>query len=312
MPQDNLSAEDIEAQILADQGQLENADGDPVLDEPQSPEYDEPEISEDDLNRAAVLEASRKGWQPKSKFKGPADKWVDAATFLERGEKFNKNLQEKVAQLESKLAQFQGNAAQFAKFHEETIAKKQSELDEAIRQLRVQRSQATREGEDEVAVALEDRIEELKAEKQAVGKIEKPEEQEQRPAGPNPNDLVLQEWAEDGNQWWNEEPRMQAYAVSLGESLIKSGETARGRPFLDKVAEQMRIQFPRYFRLKEGNANSRKPQGAEGTGSRSSVGKPVRGKTEADLPEVDRKLMEQFVSEGWTTREKFLDSYFSR
>ena len=258
--------------------------------------------------------ARRKGWLPKSEYQGDPDKWVDAATFIDRGNKFNKNLQREVEALKQKLADFEGTKAAFRKFHEETLAKKDAELQAAINALRVQRSQATQDGDHETAIALEDRIDELKAERKAFSAVEAVQPPPADPTTPaNPAGLhveVLNEWIDDGNTWFREDTKLQAYAVSVGEDLIRSGEKLRGRKFLDKVAEIVAEDFPRKF--KQRSITTPASPVSSSTPSRSTPSAGTRPRTEADLPPEDLKLMRQFIKEGWTTKEKFLAGYFSR
>lgn len=273
-------------------------------------------------------QASRKGWVPKDKFTGPADKWVDAKTFVQRGERFTKNLVREVEQLKAQIAQFEGTRKAFVKFHEETIAAKDKELKETIRQLKVQRSAAIREGDDDTSVDLEERIEAVEQQRKEIKALpaETPEGEESADGkpeakGPDANDPVLKEWIEDGNAWFDKDETLRAYAVEVGNALIKEGTKVRGRPFLDLVAAKMRENFPRKFKQYDAEAaagNGEPPAGrrgtAEGSDDSSTGAKSgaVNGKTERDLPAEDLKLMRQFIKEGWMTKEKFLASYFSR
>ena len=192
------------------------------------------------------------------------------------------------------------------KFHEETLATKDAELAATIKELRIHRSEATRNGEDELAISLEDRIDLLAAQRKEVKKLPT-EEEAAASTTPQPNP-VLDEWIEDGNTWFNDDPSLRSYAIALGDTLIKNGETKRGRPFLDLVAEKMAVDFPRRFKKTEkAVSGASSVEGASGSGSRNSAG----GRTERDLPAEDLALMKQFIREGWTTKEKFLASYFS-
>ena len=257
--------------------------------------------------KAAESLAGSRGWLPKAQYKGDPAKWVDAQTFNERGERFTANLQREVSELRETIKEFQGTKEAFKKFHDETIAKKNAELAETIKQLRIQKSEATREGDHEVAIALEDRIEELNKTKEAVSDVEQKQEGGAKASGPNPKDPVLQEWIEDGNQWFDTDPALRSYAIALGESLIQNGETVKGRKFLDKLRGLMAEEFPRKFAKKE----TTPPAGGKVSGSDSNSTGQGGGKTEADLPPEDLALMKQFIKAGWTTKEKFLAGYFS-
>lgn len=270
-------------------------------------------------DKAAETEASRKGWVPRAQYKGDPAKWVDAKTFIERGERFVVNLQREVSSLKAQIEGFEGTKKAFAKFYEEALEKKDKELQEAITALRVQRSSAIRDGDDEFAVQIEDRIDLLKEQKRelkALPDTPKAPATDAPKDDANPDeppavktDPVILEWIEDGNTWFDEDPRLRAYALSVGDRLIKEGETVRGRRFLDKVTAIMKQEFPRKFRDKVPPAVDSLPNHVEG-GDNAPNGKSG-GKTEKDLPSEDRALMNQFIASGLTTKEKFLKSYFS-
>lgn len=261
--------------------------------------------------------ALRQGWTDREQYKGDPKKWVDAKTFVARGERFAKNLEQEVAALRHKLEDFEGTKAAFVKFHEETISRKEEELKEAIAGLRVQRSQAQREGEDEQVVQIEDRIDLLKSQQKGL----KAPEVVPAVAASTSADMsnpVLLEWIDDGNQWFNDEPRLRTYALSVGDKMIAEGEPARGREFLDKVAAVLHRDFPRRFKATGDSASTlaNATSGAvSSTGRQAGGGRTgavgASGKTERDLPPEDRALMVQFIREGYTTKEKFLASYFS-
>lgn len=269
---------------------------------------------------AAIAEATRKGWVSKEEFTGDKKRWVDAATFLERGERFNKNLQREVQQLKKQLETFEGTKKQFIKFHEETLAAKQSELDTAISALRVQKSQATADHEHEQAVALEDRIDLLRGQKAELTKeaaalksdeLDKPaaateEDAEALGAARMAQNAAVQEWVEDGNEWFKDNPKLRAYAVSVTEEMLKDGEKARGRKLLDLVAERVKADFPRSFK------SDAQPRNNVESGSGRGGKGPAGGKSERDLPAVDRQIMNDLIAGGYTTKENYLASYFSR
>lgn len=277
------------------------ADDAPELDLPG--DADDHDGTPDPRVAASESEAGRKGWVPKHLYKGDPKKWVDAGTFLDRGERFNKNLQREVESLKSELASFKGTAAKFQKFHEETVERKNGEIKEAISALRVQRAQALSDGDAQLSVELEDRIDLLKDQQKEVKEIETA-----APPPPDPKDnVVLQEWIEDGNPWFQDEPKMRDYALELGTQMRKAGDTRQGRVFLDSVTEQMQKDFPRYFRQKTGRQGASAVDNGDAGGGAGSA----RSHSARDLPSEDRALMREFIKQGVTTEEKFLKSYFS-
>jgi hypothetical protein len=309
MPPEMQTAAELDAELAGELGlDLDEGEGEGGEDEGGPSGEQSPEAKAEAAHYE--VQASRQGWVPREQYKKDPKNWVDAKTFVERGERFVNNLQTELATLRQELADFQGTKAAFVKFHEETIAKKDGELKAAIAELRVQRSQAQREGEDETVIQLEDRIELLK-EQQKELKAE-PVKQATAAGGPAKvdfNNPVLEEWIEDGNQWFKDEPKLRDYAIVVGETLVSNGETARGRAFLDKIGETMKRDFPRRFKAQESGGGSAMAGAASGSGNAGGRGGSMV-KTAKDLPEVDRNLMKQFIKEGWTTEEKFLASYF--
>ena len=264
-------------------------------------------------------EAARKGWKPESQYTGPEGKWVDAKTFVERGERFTKKLEGEIDTLKKQVSAFEGTKAQFRKFFDDQMAKRDKEHTEAIQALRIQRNQATREGDDELAVELEDRIEATRKQ-QATLKAEASEAAEERTEGvsaaagnePNP---VLDEFIADGNSWFKDDEALAKHAITVGKQMRANGEKAIGRKFLEMVKEQVRDDFPRRF--KEIDAANGTPQrqsatGGTGNGGNGSTSAGYNGKTERDLPPEDLQVMRQFIKDGLYTKETFLKSYFSR
>lgn len=246
--------------------------------------------------RSAETEAGAQGWVPKDQFKGPAAKWIDAETFLERGKGFHKKLTDEVASLKAKVQRTDALGKQFQKFHEEAMAAKQVELDTAIKQLKKDHREAIRDGDDDAADALEGRIDVLNREK-ATAKVvpEAPAEPQMSP--------IVEAWIADGNQWFQNDSKLQRYAVDLGAELKAKGETAEGREFLDKITAIMREDFPTKF----GNQLRNRPGTVDSGSSRAATS--AAGPTERDLPPEDRRLMREFIEAGWTTRDKFLSEY---
>ena len=263
-------------------------------------------------------EARRKGWRPEAEYAGPEDKWVDAKTFVERGERFTKKLEGTIADLTRKIESFEGTKAQFRTFFDEQMAKRDREHAEAISNLRVQRSQAIREGDDNLAIELEDRIEATREQQKAMKASAATAAAEHVPAATSPtppgeDNPVLTEWVADGNSWFRQDDILTKHALSIGEAMRKSGETLTGRAFLDKVTEKVKSDFPRRFKSLESTSGQRQTstEGSTQSGA-GTASSGTGGKTERDLPAADLAIMRQFVKDGLYTKEQFLKSYFSR
>jgi len=250
------------------------------------------------------LLARAQGWRPKEEYTGDASKWVDADLFVERGRNFNSKLKTDLAAVQKELAAFKGTAEAFAKFHRETMASKDKELDTAIRQLRLQKAEATTDGEHEAVLVYEDRIEALQTQQKELKQTLATPVEPPAPVTPEVHP-IMQEWIEDGNEWFNTDTKMRNYSMMVAQEFRDAGDTTQGRKFMDKVTEKMKEEFPAKF----GNPNRSRP-GAVGTGNRSPAA--PAGKTERDLPAADRELMDKFVKDKLMTKEAFIKDYFSR
>lgn len=272
---------------------------------------------DENLQREQEVEASRKGWVPKHKFKGPEGQWKDAATFLRDGESFKGAMQGEISRLKRELEEFKGTAKQFAEFQQRQIEQRDSEISNLTRDLKRQQREAIRNGDDEAADAIEDRIAILDEERRTTKsqlKDTKPNEQATTPtADPmsvdehgNTQNPVILAWVADGNQWFQQDKKMRDYAFGIANELIQGGETRRGRPFLDAIAEKMAEAFP--LKFGEGRSDPTR-RGSMTESGRSSSGSG--NYTKNDLPEEDRRLMELGIRQGWTTEANFVKNYFA-
>lgn len=269
------------------------------------------------LQREQEAEAARSGWQPRDQYKGPEGKWKDAATFLRDRERFKDRLQHRVELLTRELEEFKGTAKQFAEFQQRQIEQRDAEIANLQKKLRTDLRAAIREGDDEAADAIEQRIDLLSEErenvkKQLAGTKQAPTEQPPNAqrnavdANGNTDNPVVQAWIDDGNSWFQSSKPMREYAFAIADELMQSGEKRRGREFLDLVTEKMREAFP--VQLGEGRGDPTR----RGSMAETSSGLyRANARTEADLSEADRALMNRGIKEGWTTKEKFLSTVFN-
>jgi len=289
-------AERTQEEIAAELTEVESAlvakeTGEEVI---QSPD---PEIL------AIEKEAGRHGWVPKSMYKGDPAKWKPAQEYLDAGLRYNKNIKAELEDLKTKYSHLEKTGQAFAKYHEEAMARKDQELKDAIAETTRKLREAVRDGDDNLADTLEARKELLQEERAALKKeppAEPPKPTVQEPSGVNP---VVKDWIEDGNEWFDTDPELRAYALEVGKQLRANGETAMGRKMLDMVAAQVREDFPRRFKKQQTTRQSQ-------VETSDTTGGTVASYSIHDLPAEDLALMKEFIAKGWTTKEKFLKNYF--
>jgi len=259
--------------------------------------------SPDPETLAIEKEAGRHGWVPKAHYKGDPAKWKPAQEYLDAGLRYNKNIKAELEDLKGKYAHLEKTGQAFAKYHEEAMARKDQELKDAIAETTRKLREAVRDGDDNLADTLEARKELLQEERAALKKeppAEAPKADVQMPSGVNP---VVKDWIEDGNEWFDTDPELRAYALEVGKQLRANGETAMGRKMLDLVAAQVREDFPRRFKKQQTTRQSQ----VETSDTTGSTGTSY---SVHDLPAEDLALMKEFIAKGWTTKDKFLKNYF--
>jgi hypothetical protein len=160
------------------------------------------------------LKAIEQGWIPKEEFDGDEESFIDAAEFVRRGELFRK------IETQSKELKAVRQAIEALKVHHSKV--KESEYQRALKTLQDARKQAFVDGEHERAFALEERIDEIKAEKdQIVREAETPAVED---VGYTPE---FQSWV-DRNSWYESNKVMRKAADAIGMELHQEGHTPKG------------------------------------------------------------------------------------
>jgi len=232
---------------------------------------------------AVELKAIDQGWIPREEFDGDDESFIDAAEFVRRGELFNKieKQSKEVKQLRTALEAF--------KEHHSKV--KQAEYERALKSLKEARKQAVLDGEHERAFALEEKMEEIVAEKEAVTREVKdiPTEVED-----NEYTAEFSQWV-DRNDWYETNEVMRATADALGLKLHNQGYSPK--EVLRKVESAIRKEFPHKFRTAAAN----REQAVEAS-TRSG---PTKKASESLTPS-EREIMRKIVNTGIMTEDQYI------
>lgn len=235
------------------------------------------------------------GWRPKEEFKGDESRWVDAETFVKKGEevlpivKANaRKAEEALAKAQAEIAEMKDSFKEFKKYHSQT---EQRALAQARKELEREMAEAV-EAKDHKAVR------EIAADMAALSK------DVQTDANGNPYQTpdhakVLNQWRGE-NPWFGSDRVMTAAANAVADELEQAG--VKGAEQLAEVVKRMRAEFPHKFE----NANRKTPAAVEGS-------TPTRkaGKTWADLPPEARQTADKWVKQGLLTKEQYLKDFFA-
>ena len=272
-----------------------------MTEEAIKPEDEDP-IEKTPEQIAVEDKARRMGWRPKEEYSGPGHKWVEAATFVERGETELPILRERLRKFDDRLAsterELTGTRSELREAR--TKITEQSEVLGELRDLSVtaaqrgfQRAQAEIAEKQRRAVAEADTItfERLEREKHDLEstrpvvrpkvetKPEVPATQPQNQAGQlSPSETAtITGWINE-NPWYNADPELNAVATSLHGLIRSQNPTWSLDDNLAEVKARVVTRYPEKF---PGEGRRRAPAAVS-----ASSAPPPRStkKTVADLP----------------------------
>lgn len=265
---------------------------------------DEQNTGEGELGEVEVSRAKGMGWVPQENFRGDPAKWIDAKTFLKRGDEVmpilrsqNKRLEETVgqtrAQLEAQTRAFQelqGSVTELQKFYAEQAKQQAARI---RTELLAELKQARKDDDVEAEVVIQGKLNELTQNPPEPAAAPAPAPATP-PVDPEANPEYQQFLAE--NSWFKEDQVLASAALAVGDALIKQHKgQLRGKAFFDEVAKTMRERFP-----EQTGTPARAPSKVDG--ARSSGGQGGgggNGTSYSDLPpeakDVCKKEAEKFV-----------------
>jgi hypothetical protein len=228
------------------------------------------------------LKAIDQGWIPKDDFDGDESEFIDAAEFVRRGELFKK------IETQSKEVKALRQALESFKVHHSKV--KEAEYERALKTLQSARKDAVINGEHEQAFALEEKIDEIKAEKAMVVAEGK---------APVVQDDVgytaeFQAWV-DKNSWYENNKVMRATADALGVAYHKEGFNPA--EVLRKVANDIREEFKDKFK-KQSSERTMAVEPSTRTGSNTRASEVMTSE--------EREIMRQIVRMGGITEAEYI------
>lgn len=248
------------------------------------------------------------GWVPEDDFRGDPDRWVDAETFVKRGEEVLPIVKERLdnalekitamqGEFESKMTRMQdalNNITSYSEKVAETSYKKAAqEYEHKLATLKNQMKKAVKEGD-------EDTYTELEAELETLAPPEKPEEKVQTQELP----AWFDGWKKE-NTWFGADREVTRVAASYDND----GEWEphlTGRERADAVTAKIKELYPQKFE----NPNRQKPGAVDsGGGDDRKTGK----KTFNDLPKWAKDAYEQLKEDFEFSNKKFTkDQYLAQ
>lgn len=225
--------------------------------------------------------AMEQGWRPKEEFEGDPDAFIDAPEFVRRGELFSK-IEHQSKELKAVKA-----ALDALKQHHSKV--KEVEYERALKALQNARKQALVEGETERFLELEQRIEEVKEEKEEFDKgISAVKAEPVRDINPE-----FTAWV-DRNSWYESSKPMRAYADKLGVELAQEGYEPS--EVLRLVEKEIKKEFAHKFQ----NQKASRPQAVE------SAGRSGAKVDTFQMTDEERNIMRKMVRGGALTEQEYI------
>ncbi|HDZ25506.1 hypothetical protein LCGC14_0643110 [marine sediment metagenome] len=253
------------------------------------------------------------GWSPEESFRGDADKFVDAKTFVERGEGYipflKKDLKQMSGKLEdarSEVAGLKGDIKELGEYHKKTADREfkraEAEFKKEVKTLKGKLREAAKSEDitefDQVESELEV-LEQNKPEKP----VETSTKTDTQPQGPHPD---FPAWLAD-NPWFTEKPRLAAYATQVERELAAKNPDLVGRPMMDEITKEIKGAFPEVFE----NPNRQEANTVD-PGGNPPPGGNNKKHIFANLPDEAKQQYERFSKKiGWEsfTKEQYCKEY---
>lgn len=240
------------------------------------------------------------GWVPQEEFRGPSDKWRDAAEFVRKGEEDLPVVRERLRDTTRKLTQLE----QRLQAREQEFSQNYGQLERMTTvALQRQREQinASYVAAQRQAVELGDvaRFDQLRSDQQqalhnfdsdAYQARQAPRQQPQQ--GPAPEEVPIVTAWQRSNPWFLHDAEMNSVAQAAHVRIGRENPNMSLQENLEKTTAYVRQRYPERF-----PQQPMRQATVEG-GSRMAISSGARSKGAADLPADARRQGEKFVREG--------------
>lgn len=249
---------------------------------------DNTDVQESQLSTVEERAAAR-GWRPQEEWEGEPDEWVDARTFVQKGELMDTIHAERkrANKLEKELGTVKSSVDEI-RSHYEKMAK--AEVEKTLKELKAKRRDALRIDDHETVDEIEEQIEEIKTEKSRIDSAKETNT-------PAPLPPEVQSWLGD-NPWADEnsstyDAELASEALALLQLEVNRGGYA-GKETLNKVKGKVERLYPEKFNSKTRTTTS---IDSSDVSTRGNTG-PKGGKLASRLTDEQKDIGKKFVSLG--------------
>lgn len=239
--------------------------------------------------------AREMGWRPKEEFKGDPEKWVEAETFVKRGEEIlpilkanSKKLEAANAALKAEMAETKKAVAEFKQYHSQT---EKRAYERAMKDLEARQAQAVEDNDLKA-------VREITREITDLSKDVRTDDSGDPYASPD-HAKTVEAWKTE-NTWFGADVVLTGAANAIASELEAKG--VRGADQLAEVSKRIKVEFPHKFE----NERRRAPATVEGASPPRKAGKGW-----SDLPPEAKAFGERMAKQGLITKEAYARDYFA-
>lgn len=252
-------------------------------------------------------EARSQGWVPKTEFRGNEAEWIEAEVFVQRGKeinpilrKNNERIQKELDATKRQMEDLKKTTEEFKKFQKEAYEHKIETYTLEIQDLKELKKKAVSEGDGELVVNIDDKIDEVKA-KQASAKLQETDEKTTPPVDPVVQ-KAIESWVED-NSWYKTDKKMAAATDAVAAQVRQANPFLIGKEFFDEVDKELQDLFPA-----ERLGKKVRPRSPVEAGK--SVGESKGGKKSYDnLPPEAKAACDKFVRQKLMSKEEYVTMF---
>lgn len=223
--------------------------------------------------------ARAQGWVPKEEWQGDPDDWTDAREFVKRGELFHK-----ISNQSGEIKELRKVVTNLIDHHQKV---KETEFKRALDYLKSEKKRALEEGNADQVIAVDDAMDQLKAEQQQAAAAK-----QEAPKGPSP---VFTSWVSQ-NSWYLQDQELRAFADDVGVGHFNRNKGVAEEDLYKYVKERVMKAFPEKFK-----GQGSKTPSVEG----ASTSSPRKTDT-FKLSDEEERVMKSFVRSGVMTREEYI------
>ena len=229
-------------------------------------------------------QAYKEGWRPEDEFTGDKVKWIPADEFMRRKPLFEKidSLKSETYHTRKELQDVKKTLTTLAEHHKKV---RQTEYQNALVELKAERRIALEERDGAAIERVEDRMDELKQEKQEFDR-QVQAEQKQVTVNPSPEFVG---WVKD-NSWYHTNKEMHDFADSIGATYLKNNPHVTPDDVFSHVTKQTKKAYPDEFSPEQKSSRKPSPVDSGDSESRPSSHKKDDYKMSAEETEVARRF----------------------